>query len=529
MSGGRWGRVVRVVVVAVVGGVCGVSLQDVLAENDSIHHRWQFPEELIQGGHLVAPGPILEAGFSYDADATPSLRVTHVAVKEGYAPQYEPLDAGYILSLHSERGDTLSSLVFQIPNQVFDPPPQHDEPADGTPLILRAVEFALTVSLVPEAVELRVTDPQGLLVAQESLRAVPIQRFRPHFRSLPAHPSSDGAWLWDWWMPSAEAATTDGTVLDVTFVGDNYTATDLLTYQQDVDRVLGHMMTYEPYALRSAQLLFHSVDNTTVDLGCVHNATTTRLITCNQSTVTSVVNDAGSPYDKIIVLVKDSTYGGSGSSAMAVSYNGSSAAQVVVHEFGHTLGSLLDEYNLYSTNGTVDGRTYVNCYAGAPPNTVWDGLVALSDYAQGCKYPNWYRSSSCSIMKSLSCRYFNAVSQRQLNTKLDYFAGSADADPPEQVTVTVDIEPPTVALTSPADGATVSGNVTVSASAADDQGVSRVDFYQDSVLLGSDNTLPYSVRWNTKGKSVARGAHTLTAKAFDAAGNTSSASVTVFK
>jgi hypothetical protein len=522
-----WGRVVRVIVV-VVGGVCGVSLQDGLAENGSRHHRWQFPEELIQSGHLAAPAPILEVGFSYDADANPALRVTHVAIKEGYAPQYELLESGYVLSLHSERGDTLSSLVFQIPNQVFNPPPEGDEAADGTPLILRAVDFALTVSLVPDAAELRVTDPQGLLVAQESLRAVPVQRFHPRFRSLPANPPSDGAWFWDWWMPSAEAATTDGTVLDITFVGDNYTSTDLLTYQQDVDRVIGHMMTYEPYLSRSAQLLLHSVDNTTVDLGCVHDATITRLITCDQSTVISVVNDAGAPYDKIIVLVKDSSYGGSGGSTLAVSYNGSSAPQVVTHEFGHTLGSLLDEYNLYSTNGTVDGRTYVNCYAGSPPNPEWDSLVTLSDYAQGCKYPNWYRSSSCSIMKSLSCQYFNTVSQRQLNTKLDYFAGSATTSE-ESVPVVVDDQPPTVALTSPADGATVSGNVTVSASAADDQGVARVDFYQDSVLLGSDNTAPYSVRWNVKSKSVARGAHTLTATAFDGAGNRSSASVTVFK
>ncbi|MDP3703058.1 MAG: Ig-like domain-containing protein [Candidatus Omnitrophota bacterium] len=591
----RWGRVARVVAVIVVGEVCGVGLQDVFAENDHARRRWQTPEELIGQGHLAAPGSILEVHFSYDADAAPSLRVKRAVVKEGYAPQYEPLDAGYVLSLHSERGDTLSSLVFQIPNQVFNPPPEGDEPADGSPLILRAVEFALTVSLVPEAVELRVTDPQGLLLIEESLGKAPVHRNRPNFRSLPAEPSSDGSAPWDWWMPSAEAATTDGMVLDVAFVGDNYTSTDLLTYQQDVDRVLAHMMTYEPYALRSAQLLFHSVDNTTVDLGCVHNTTTTRLITCNQSTVTSVVNDAGAPYDKIVVLVKDSTYGGSGSSAMAVSYNGGSAEQVVVHEFGHTLGSLLDEYNLYSTNGTVDGRTYVNCYAGAPPNTVWDGLVAASDYAQGCKYPNWYRSSSCSIMKSLSCRYFNAVSQRQLNTKLDVYAGSTttatapsltlsavpllvalggastlswsasnvttcsasggwSGDRPasgsesvspaatttftltcagssssvaQSVTVAVDLQAPSVSLTAPADGATVSGNVTVSASATDDQGVARVDFYRDSVLLGSDNTPPYSVRWRTK--SVTRGAHTLTAKAFDPVGNTATTNITVYK
>ena len=86
-----------------------------------------------------------------------------------------------------------------------------------------------------------------------------------------------------------------------------------------------------------------------------------------------------------------------------------------------------------------------------------------------------------------------------------------------------------MSLTAPADGAKVSGTVTVKAAAADDQGMNRVDFYQDGILLGADNTPPYSVRWNTRSRSIARGAHTLTAKASDVAGNSATASVTVFK
>jgi hypothetical protein len=274
MSGaGGWARIVRVVATVVVGQACWASPQEAFAENDHARRRWHTPEELIGQGYLAAPESILEVHFSYDADAAPSLRVKRAVVKEGYAPQYEPFDVGYTLSLHTAGGDVLSSLVFQIPNRVFDPPPQAGESADGEPVVLRAVEFVLTIPMDPAAVKLHVTDPQGLLLIEESLAAVPVQRNRPAFRSLPPSPQS---WLWDWLIETAEAATTDGTALDVTLVGDNYTAADLITFYADVDRVIAHMMTYEPYTTRSAQLLFHSVDNTTTDLGCVHDALSDR-------------------------------------------------------------------------------------------------------------------------------------------------------------------------------------------------------------------------------------------------------------
>src|SRR5438046_7045082 len=51
----------------------------------------------------------------------------------------------------------------------------------------------------------------------------------------------------------------------------------------------------------------------------------------------------------------------------------------------------------------------------------------------------------------------------------------------DSVTVTVanDITPPTVSITSPANGATVSGTITVTASAADNVGVAGVQFRVD--------------------------------------------------
>jgi hypothetical protein len=80
-----------------------------------------------------------------------------------------------------------------------------------------------------------------------------------------------------------------------------------------------------------------------------------------------------------------------------------------------------------------------------------------------------------------------------------------------------DTTPPTVSLTSPASGATLSGAVSITASATDNVGVARVEFYVDGALLGTSTAAPYSASWSTT--SATNAAHTLLAKAWDAAGN----------
>ena len=79
---------------------------------------------------------------------------------------------------------------------------------------------------------------------------------------------------------------------------------------------------------------------------------------------------------------------------------------------------------------------------------------------------------------------------------------------------------PSVSMTSPAPGATVSGVITVSASASDlESGVQKVDFYRDSpgVFIGTATASPYNISWDTS--TVAAGTHTLYAVATDNAGN----------
>jgi len=76
---------------------------------------------------------------------------------------------------------------------------------------------------------------------------------------------------------------------------------------------------------------------------------------------------------------------------------------------------------------------------------------------------------------------------------------------------------PVTSITSPLAGATVSGTTSVTASASDNVGVTKVEFYLDGVLKSTDTTSPYSWSWDTT--TATNGSHTLTTKAYDAALN----------
>ncbi|MFW9993990.1 MAG: Ig-like domain-containing protein [Candidatus Odinarchaeota archaeon] len=89
-----------------------------------------------------------------------------------------------------------------------------------------------------------------------------------------------------------------------------------------------------------------------------------------------------------------------------------------------------------------------------------------------------------------------------------------------------DTTPPVVSITNPAGGSTVSGTVSVTASASDNVGVTQVEFYIDGSLRATDTGSPYSYSWDTTGYSDGS-SHAIEAIAYDAAGNTDADAVTV--
>ncbi len=105
--------------------------------------------------------------------------------------------------------------------------------------------------------------------------------------------------------------------------------------------------------------------------------------------------------------------------------------------------------------------------------------------------------------------------------------GSLDVDNFKLVDLSApapDTTPPTVSITVPSEAATISGTVTVAATAADNVGVAGVTLLVDGAPVGSEDTMaPYEFSLDTT--TLTNGAHTLAARARDAAGNETNSTV----
>ncbi len=94
-----------------------------------------------------------------------------------------------------------------------------------------------------------------------------------------------------------------------------------------------------------------------------------------------------------------------------------------------------------------------------------------------------------------------------------------------------DTTPPSVSLTNPAEGTTVSGTVTLQAEANDNETIDRVQFLVDQQSVGSASSTTtsssnlYEISWSST--DVSNGSHSIEARAVDNAGNTQSETISI--
>lgn len=156
--------------------------------------------------------------------------------------------------------------------------------------------------------------------------------------------------------------------LDLLVLGDGYTAAESATFYKDVERIVGSFLGVEPYASYSnfvnVSTLFvpsrqsgadHPLcddggadpkEGTTVDTAFDATFCTSgiqRLLTVNYGKVLTAA--AAIPdWDKIIVIVNDTMYGGAGGT-FSVSSTHMNGVEILQHEYGHSFARLADEYD----------------------------------------------------------------------------------------------------------------------------------------------------------------------------------------
>jgi hypothetical protein len=107
---------------------------------------------------------------------------------------------------------------------------------------------------------------------------------------------------------------------------------------------------------------------------------------------------------------------------------------------------------------------------------------------------------------SIPGTYYYVVTAQDASGKISVPSNEA------AVAITLDTTNPTVSVTSPAPGTTVSRTVTITASASDEVGVAGVQFLLDGTSLGPEVPGPasaYTSSWPTT--TTANGPHTLSA------------------
>jgi hypothetical protein len=144
-----------------------------------------------------------------------------------------------------------------------------------------------------------------------------------------------------------------------------------------------------------------------------------------------------------------------------------------------------------------------------------DGVLQFADTTSPYAW-SWDTTTATNASHSLTAKAYDAALNVGTSTAVSVTVNNTGGD----------VTPPTVSITAPLNGATVVGTVSVTATASDNVGVTKVEFYLDGALKSTDTTSPYSWSWDTT--TTTNASHTLTAKAYDAALNVgTSAAVTV--
>jgi hypothetical protein len=163
-----------------------------------------------------------------------------------------------------------------------------------------------------------------------------------------------------------------------------------------------------------------------------------------------------------------------------------------------------------TTTVSVNGTDYT-----AVTNVEWylDGTLAGSSASASASF-SWDTTKSKNGSHTVQSKAYDAAGHVGNSAIVSVTVQNADTTPP---TATLSLSP---------NSSSVSATVTVNVSGADNVGVTKVEWYLDGALAGSSATVSASFSWDTT--QSANGAHSLLAKAYDAAGNVgTSASVTV--
>jgi len=281
--------------------------------------------------------------------------------------------------------------------------------------------------------------------------------------------------------------------LDIAIVGEGYTAAEQDKYKADVQKLVQGFFAEQPFLDYKNYFNVQRVDVISAQSGADHPEKSSfvdtafdatyrcngiqRLVCVNTSKVSDVLTNSLGPAqrDIVVVIVNDAEYGGSGGSVAVVSTS-PFAIDTLLHEQGHTLGFLADEYGgpappacnnttepsaVNATRATqrdqIKWKNWIDASTPVPTASIDAGVPGLYEgavYCDGGLYRPTYRS------KMRASEYpFEQINSEQLVRRIYNYVSPLDSRlPVNDVTVTQG-QTQTFSVTMPAPA---SHNLTVS-------------------------------------------------------------------
>lgn len=223
---------------------------------------------------------------------------------------------------------------------------------------------------------------------------------------------------------------------DLVFVGDGYTAEDLETYSANVKSKWDELSAVEPFLSYKPYFKVWQVNvisnesgvdhdptkgllkDTALDMGfwCQGRDANTERLLCVNETKAKEYAALAPQADQVIALGNTSKYGGAGGSVATAAGSNAQAGQIAIHELGHSIGGLADEYEYPYVTYTGAEPREINVTKD-PTGAKWGEYLGqpspdggVIGPVEGARYykNGLYRPTGNSIMRTLG-REFNSI------------------------------------------------------------------------------------------------------------------------
>jgi len=163
---------------------------------------------------------------------------------------------------------------------------------------------------------------------------------------------------------------------DILFLGDGYTNEEMQKFRDDVKRLSGYLMNAEPYKSRQTDFNIRAIETPSPVSGInrphpgVFKRTPLRthyssfdseryLLAYDNRTIRDIASQV--PYDFLVIVVNEKTYGGGGIYNLygTLSADNKFSDYIIVHELGHSIAALADEYYTSSVSYEVSEKITV--------------------------------------------------------------------------------------------------------------------------------------------------------------------------